>query len=150
MSVFAWALVCWAAAGALRNGNPSDRANVRFARPNIQIYDTHVVDLYQWVCARYLVGVKGAETKAAGGESVSQSPLKYKAFSVFPDQNLLFEPRSEMGFRLRRKSSVSDIDTVTSSALSFTTLKPQGFSHVLPCSASGNVGKMPPYTISRS
>jgi hypothetical protein len=34
------------------------------ARPNIQIYDAHVVDLYQWVCARYLVGVKGAETKA--------------------------------------------------------------------------------------
>jgi hypothetical protein len=37
---------------------------VRFARPNIQIYDARVVDLYQWVCARYLVGVKGAETKA--------------------------------------------------------------------------------------
>ncbi len=37
---------------------------VRFARPNIQIYDAHVVDLYQWVCARYLVGVKGADTKA--------------------------------------------------------------------------------------
>jgi hypothetical protein len=37
---------------------------VRFARANIQIYDAHVVDLYQWVCARYLVGVKGAETKA--------------------------------------------------------------------------------------
>src|SRR6185437_8175079 len=40
------------------------RADVRFARPNIQIYDAHVVDLYQWVCARYLVGEKGAETKA--------------------------------------------------------------------------------------
>jgi hypothetical protein len=37
---------------------------VRFARPNIQIYDARVVDLYQWVCAQYLVGVKGAETKA--------------------------------------------------------------------------------------
>jgi hypothetical protein len=37
---------------------------VRLVRPNIQIYDTHVVDLYQWVCARYRVGVKGAETKA--------------------------------------------------------------------------------------
>jgi hypothetical protein len=34
------------------------------ARPNIQIYDAHVVDLYQWVCARYLVGVKGADIKA--------------------------------------------------------------------------------------
>jgi hypothetical protein len=32
--------------------------------PNIQIYDARVVDLYQWVCAQYLVGVKGAETKA--------------------------------------------------------------------------------------
>ena len=36
---------------------------IRFARPNIQIYDARVVDLYQWVCARYLVGVKGAETR---------------------------------------------------------------------------------------
>jgi hypothetical protein len=43
-----------------------DRAGVRFIRPNIQIYDAHVVDLYQWVCAQYLVGVKGAETKFAG------------------------------------------------------------------------------------
>ena len=51
-------------AGALRNSDHSDRADVRFARPNIQIYDAHVADLYQWVCARYLVGVKGAETKA--------------------------------------------------------------------------------------
>jgi hypothetical protein len=42
----------------------SDRADVQFARANIQIYDARVVDLYQWVCARYLVGVKGAETKA--------------------------------------------------------------------------------------
>ena len=38
------------------------RADVRFARPNIQIHDAHVVDLYQWVSARYLVGIKGAET----------------------------------------------------------------------------------------
>jgi hypothetical protein len=38
-----------------------DRADVRFIRPNIQIYDAHVVDLYQWVCVQYLVGVKGAE-----------------------------------------------------------------------------------------
>jgi hypothetical protein len=37
---------------------------VRFACPNIQIYDVHVVDLCQRVCARYRVGVKGAETKA--------------------------------------------------------------------------------------
>jgi hypothetical protein len=51
-------------AGAPRNGDHSDRADVRFARANIQIYDARMVDLYQWVCARYLVGVKGAETKA--------------------------------------------------------------------------------------
>jgi hypothetical protein len=37
---------------------------VRFARLNIQIYDARVVELYQWVCARYRVGVEGAETKA--------------------------------------------------------------------------------------
>jgi hypothetical protein len=36
---------------------------VRFARPNIQIYDARVVDLYQWVRAPYRVRVKGAETK---------------------------------------------------------------------------------------
>jgi len=117
-----------------------DLTTVRFARPNIQIYDAHVVDLYQRVCARYLVGVKGAETKAKhsyarlstefqngsrslskpcpaqnnpevnhrktridlifqydGGESVSQSLLKDKAFSTFVDQNLPFELRPEMG-----------------------------------------------------
>jgi hypothetical protein len=51
-------------ASALRNGGDFDRADVRFARRNIQIYDARVVDLYQRVCARYLVGVKGAETKA--------------------------------------------------------------------------------------
>ena len=39
----------------------------RFARPNIQIYDAHVADLYQWVCARYLGDVKGAETTAKRG-----------------------------------------------------------------------------------
>jgi hypothetical protein len=37
---------------------------VRFARPNIQNYDAHVVDLYQWVGARHLVGVKGTDTTA--------------------------------------------------------------------------------------
>jgi hypothetical protein len=37
---------------------------VRFARPNIQNYDAHVVDLYQWVGAQYLVRVKGADTTA--------------------------------------------------------------------------------------
>ncbi len=42
----------------------SNCADVRFARPNIQIYDAHIVDLYQRVFARYLVGVKGADTTA--------------------------------------------------------------------------------------
>jgi hypothetical protein len=42
----------------------SNCADVRFARPNIQIYDAHVVDLYQRVFARYLVGVRGADTTA--------------------------------------------------------------------------------------
>ena len=55
---------CSSSAGALRNGDHSDRADVRFARANIQIYDARVVVLYQWVCAPYLVGAKGAETKA--------------------------------------------------------------------------------------
>ena len=40
------------------------RPDVRFARPNIQIFDTHAVDLYQLACARYLVGVKGTEDLA--------------------------------------------------------------------------------------
>jgi hypothetical protein len=75
------------------------RADVRFARPNIQIYDANVVGLYLWVCERYLLGVKGAETKAIGGESVSQSPLKDKAFSTSLDQNLPFQLRAKLEFR---------------------------------------------------
>jgi len=55
----------------LRNGDHADRTDVRFARPNIQIYDAHVVDLYQWVGARYLVGLKGAGDMA---ERVSVNP----------------------------------------------------------------------------
>jgi hypothetical protein len=35
----------------------------RFARPNIEIYDAHVINLFQSICARYLVGVKSADTK---------------------------------------------------------------------------------------
>jgi hypothetical protein len=42
---------------------------IRFARPSIKIYDAHlVVELYEWVCAPYLVGVQGAETEAKRGE----------------------------------------------------------------------------------
>ena len=44
-----------------------DRTDVRFVRPNIQIYDAYVVDLYQWVSAQYLVGMKGTETKTKRG-----------------------------------------------------------------------------------
>jgi hypothetical protein len=61
----------------------SDRADVRFARPNIQIYDAHVVDLYQWVCARYLVGVKGAETKASAVKLGSRPNFR-KDYAGFP------------------------------------------------------------------
>jgi len=39
-----------------------------------------------------------AGRKADGGESVSQSPLKDKAFSTFLDQNPPFELLAEMGF----------------------------------------------------
>jgi len=45
-------LLADSAGALLRNDDHSDRADVRFARLNIQIYDAHVVDLYQWVCAR--------------------------------------------------------------------------------------------------
>ncbi len=37
---------------------------IRFARPNIQIYDVPVVDLYQWGRARYLVRAKGGRYKS--------------------------------------------------------------------------------------
>jgi hypothetical protein len=37
---------------------------VRFARPNIRIYDAPVIDLYRWAYAQYLAGAKGAETMA--------------------------------------------------------------------------------------
>jgi hypothetical protein len=37
-----------------------------------------------------------------GGEGVSQSPLKHKAFSTLLGQNLPFELRRKMGFRLQQ------------------------------------------------
>ncbi len=42
-------------------------------------------------------------SRMRGGESVSQSPLKDRAFSTFQDQNPPFELRRKMGFRLRQK-----------------------------------------------
>src|SRR6266849_5053156 len=83
-------LLCRSASGttpidiALRNGDHSDRADVRFARPNIQIYDAHVVDLYQWVCARHFVGVKGAETKASAVKLGSRPNFR-KDYASFPN-----------------------------------------------------------------
>jgi hypothetical protein len=52
------------AAGALRGGDHSDCADVRFARPNIQIYDTHIVDLYQMDLCAVSRWCEGPETKA--------------------------------------------------------------------------------------
>jgi hypothetical protein len=43
---------------------------VRFARRNIQIYDAQVVDLYQWVCAQYLV-----LHQATGERQIAVAPL---------------------------------------------------------------------------
>jgi hypothetical protein len=40
------------------------RADVRLARPNIQIYDVHVVDLYQWARARYFRWCGGCRYKS--------------------------------------------------------------------------------------
>ena len=85
-------------AGALRNGDHSDRADVRFARPNIQIYDAPVVDLYQWVCARYLVGVKGTETKA-GAVKLGSRPNFRTDHAGF--QNPI-PPRSNPGINHRK------------------------------------------------
>jgi hypothetical protein len=42
--------------------------------------------------------------KQCGGESVSQSPLKDKVFSIFLGQNPPIEPRPKMGFRLPTKA----------------------------------------------
>jgi len=99
---------------------------VRFARPNIQIYDAHVIDLYQWVCARYLVGVKVQLQKQARLEFCTRlnfrtdhagfqpkilrlyfknvwrrecqsTPLKDKVFSTFLDQNPPFELQPQNG-----------------------------------------------------
>ena len=61
------AIASSSSASALRSGDHSDRADVRFASASIQIYDAHVVDLYLRVYALYLIGVKGAETKTKRG-----------------------------------------------------------------------------------
>ena len=63
-------MFCWPSAEADRTDDfvakrlVDCRADVRFVRPKIQVYEAHVVDLYQWVCARYLAGVKDVDTKA--------------------------------------------------------------------------------------
>jgi hypothetical protein len=45
----------------------------------------------------------GLQNRVNGGESVSQLPLKDKAFLTFLDQNPPFELRLENGFRLRQR-----------------------------------------------
>jgi hypothetical protein len=51
-----------------------------------------------------------------GGESVSQSPLKDQAFSIFLDQNPPFELQPKMGFAsdksLLRQSPVIDNNAI--------------------------------------
>ena len=123
------------AAGALRGGDHSDCADVRFARPNIQIYYTHsrpvpngsvrgislvrrarnkgkaqLSSALDRISERITLafqtqkqsgGLQSQKQKFSlyfnmtGGEGVSQSPLKDKAFSTFPDRNPPFEPRPE-------------------------------------------------------
>ena len=39
----------------LQNGAPPSTQTVRLARPNILIYDEYVSDLYQLICAQYLM-----------------------------------------------------------------------------------------------
>ena len=63
-------------AGALRNGDHADRTDVRFARPNIQIYDAHVVDLHQWVCAQHLSGRIPNDTSPSTVKARGTSPRR--------------------------------------------------------------------------
>jgi hypothetical protein len=58
-------------AGAFQNDDHSDRAHVRFAHPGIQIYDAYVVDLYQRVCAGYLVGVEVQKQRQSAVDRLS-------------------------------------------------------------------------------
>ena len=53
--------------------------------------------------ASSLVQVGIGWERRAGGEGVSQSPLKDQAFSTFQEQYPPFELRRNMGFRLRQK-----------------------------------------------
>jgi hypothetical protein len=83
-----------------RNTHHSDREIFPFARPNVQIYDAHVVDLYQWVCARYLVGVKGADTKA---KRDLNSALDRISEQITTD----LQPRGVRGSRLEKQNSLA-------------------------------------------
>jgi hypothetical protein len=55
--------------------------------------------------------------QGSGGEVVSQSPLKGKAFSTFPDPNPPFELRPEMGFRLSTKACPAQWPVIDNSAI---------------------------------
>ena|ERR1700726_189683 len=89
-------------AGALRNGDHSDRADVRFARPNIQIYDAHVVDLYQWGGARYLVGANGAEKNAKRSDSSSAPDRILERITLAFE--ILFHPEGNPGATIEKRN----------------------------------------------
>jgi hypothetical protein len=57
---------------------------VVFVLPNIQIYDTHVVDLYEWVCARYPVGVKVQIQKQARSEFCTRVNFRTDHAGFYP------------------------------------------------------------------
>jgi hypothetical protein len=73
------------------NGNCS-------ARGNIAELAATALPPHSLFCCRFeTIGYK--EEQCGGGEGVSQSPLKDKAFSTFLDQNPPFELRAKMVFR---------------------------------------------------
>ena len=81
---------------------------VRFARPNIQIYDAHVVDLYQWVCARYLVGVKSAETKASTVKLGSRPYFRTDSRTLSPQKSTIEKQKLTLYFnKIWRRGSQS-------------------------------------------
>jgi hypothetical protein len=107
---------------------------VPFARPNIQIYDAHVVDLYQWVCARYLVGVKGADTKAKRDLSSAHDRISKQITTDFQPKGPFGKPPRKTAFvlyfnRIWRRECQSipiDIEAVFHSSAWEPTVPPTG------------------------
>ena len=56
---------------------------IRFARPNIQIYDARVVDLYQWVCAQYLRWCEACRNKGKAQLSSALDRISERIMQVF-------------------------------------------------------------------